>query len=43
MYTLQKMAMKLGPKLIANPALAVEVAPFILLAAGAALVYDALK
>lgn len=43
MNALYKMAIKLGPKLAANPALAIEMAPAILVVAAAAAIYEARK
>lgn len=43
MHALYKMAIKLGPKLAANPALAIEMAPAILVVAAAAAIYEARK
>lgn len=43
MYALCKFAVKFGPKLIANPALAVQVAPVLVVVGVAAAIYDAAK
>ena len=43
MYALCKFAVKFGPKLIANPTLAVEMAPLILIAGAVALYSDTKK
>lgn len=43
MHALYKMAIKLGPKLAANPALAIEMAPAILVVTAVAAICEARK
>lgn len=41
MHTLYKMAIKLGPKIAANPVLALEMAPWAIVLGAVALLWDA--